>query len=409
MRDAPEPFFLEDAGKLDDPFDDLAWLREHSPVLFRKSLGQWFVFRYDDVANLFSDPRLSANRVAAFVEAAPASVRDEVRALLPFFSSWLMMTDGEEHSRLRRLMHHGFGAQAIKSLAEPTERVAHELIDRRLSHGTLDVSEDFGLLLPAYVLAEFVGAPRADRDRFVSWSQDFVEFFNELPITEEATRAMVTTSLEMSDYFRQLVAARRTQRREDFLSTMVALSDQQDAGFEEEIVANTVMLLLAGHLPVRNLIGNVVWLLLTRPDDEAAVRADPSLLAGAINETLRYEPPVTLIPRVPRDELQLRDQTIPAGAIVQLSIAAANRDSSHFPDPDRFDLRRNAGRIMSFGHGPHGCPGARLAREQSVIAVRVLFERLQEMHIADQEVRWYRNAANRGPDRLPLTFVAAAA
>lgn len=404
-----EPFVLEDPAKLDDPFADLAWLREHRPVLFRESLGQWFVFGYEDVRALFADSRLGTNRVEAFVEAVPTSTRGEVRALLPFFASWLMMSDGDEHSRLRRLMHQGFGARAIKALAEPTERVANELVDRRVSHGCLDISEDFGLLLPAYVLAEFVGAPSEDRDRFVAWSLDFVQFFNEIPITEEATRAMVATTVEMREYFRRLVAERRRRRRGDFLGTMVAQSDPRDAEAEEKIIANTVLLVLAGHLPVRNLIGNAVWLLLSRPQDAAAVQGDPTLLVGAVDETLRYEPPVTLIPRIPREDLDIRGQTLPAGAIVQLSIAAANRDPHRFSDPDRFDLRRNAGGILSFGHGPHGCLGARLAREQSVIGLRVLFERLQEMHIDEhREICWYRNATNRGPDRLPVVFRASA-
>ncbi len=129
----------------------------------------------------------------------------------------------------------------------------------------------------------------------------------------------------------------------------MGLTDSDNADAEEEIIANTVMLLLAGHLPVRNLIGNAVWLLLSRPDDEAAIRSEPSLLASAVEETLRYEPPVTLIPRIPLEDLQIRDETIPAGAIVQLSIAAANRDPSRFPDPDSFDLRRDPRGVLSSG------------------------------------------------------------
>jgi cytochrome P450 len=168
-----------------------------------------------------------------------------------------------------------------------------------------------------------------------------------------------------------------------------------------------MLLLLAGHLPVRNLIGNAIWLLLTHPEQESAVRSDFDLLAPAIEETLRYEPPVSMVPRIAREELEIRGQSIPAGAIVQLSIVAANRDPSRFPDPEVFSVTRRPHGILSFGHGPHGCLGAHLAHEQALIALRVLFERLGEMRLGEEdEIRWYRNAGNRGPDRLPVKFQA---
>ncbi len=407
MSDALDPFFVDDPAKLENPFPDFAWLREHRPVYHHAPLGDWFVFRYDDVRGLFADARMSAERVKGFMQAVPKPVREDVGALLPFFRSWLMMSDGEQHSRLRRLIHNGFNVHAIEALREPTERIANELIDRHLGDGALDLSSDFGLLLPAYVLSEFVGAPREDRDRFVHWSLRFVEFFNEIPVTEGSATRMVATTTEMTEYFRRLLAERRREPGQDFLSTLLAQTDPGDRETEEQIVANTMLLLLAGHLPVRNLIGNAIWLLLTHPEQETAVRSDPGLLAPAIEETLRYEPPVSMVPRIARKELEIRGKRIPAGAIVQLSIVAANRDPARFPDPDVFSVTRHPHGTLSFGHGPHGCLGAHLAREQSLIALRVLFERLSEMRLGEEgDIRWYRNAGNRGPDRLPLRFQA---
>lgn len=405
MTGALESFFLEDPRKLEDPFADRAWLREHRPVYRHEPAGQWFVFRYDDVCALFTDPRLSAGRIKGFVNAVPAALRDEVRGLAPFFESWLMMRDGAEHGRLRRRLHTGFNTAAIKALRGPIERMAEDLLERRLGEGSLDISGDFALLLPAYVLSDFVGAPSEDRDRFVEWSLGFVDFFNKIPITEDATKSMIATAAEMMEYIRALLAQRRSDPGEDFLGTMADLAASEGGVTEEEIVGNTMLLLLAGHLPVRNLIGNAIWLLLSHSDQGAVVRHDLSLLSAALEETLRYEPPVTLIPRITLEEVELRGETIPAGSIVQLSIAAANRDPNRFPDPDVFDVARDARGVLSFGHGPHGCLGARLAREQSLIALRVLFARLGDMGIDERaELRWYRNAANRGPDELHVKF-----
>jgi cytochrome P450 len=136
------------------------------------------------------------------------------------------------------------------------------------------------------------------------------------------------------------------------------------------------------------------------------LREDASLLSSVIEEALRFEPPVTAIPRIALEDIVVREQTVRAGEIVQLSIVAANRDPSHFPNPDRFDAARNPHGVLSFGHGPHGCLGARLAKEQAMIALEVLFRRLgTDFRLAPAgEVRWYRNAGNRGPEALPVSF-----
>lgn len=174
---------------------------------------------------------------------------------------------------------------------------------------------------------------------------------------------------------------------------------------EDEIVANAMLLLLAGHVAPRNLMGNVIYLLLTHPDQFAKVQASPQLLQNAIMETLRYEPPVTLIPRIALEDIALDGNTIRRGEIVQLSIASANRDESQFPRADVFDITRAPGRIMSFGHGAHSCLGAPLALEESRMALETLFRRMPRLRLDENRpIRWYRNAANRGPESLPLVF-----
>jgi cytochrome P450 len=232
---------------------------------------------------------------------------------------------------------------------------------------------------------------------------DFIGFFNIIPITAETTRPMVRSATEMIDYTKRLLAERRENPRDDFLGTLARAKTEEIT--EDEIVANTMLLLLAGHVAPRNLIGNTIYLLLTHPDQFHKLRGNPELLRSAVEETLRYEPPVTLIPRIALEDFELRGNTIQAGQILQLSIASANRDGAHFPDPDRFDITRKPGKILSFGHGPHGCLGAPLAMEEAQIALETLFRRMPGLRLDDsREIRWYRNAANRGPENLPLVF-----
>ncbi|WP_162560818.1 cytochrome P450 [Methylobacterium durans] len=249
--------------------------------------------------------------------------------------------------------------------------------------------------------------PAQDRHRIVQWSVDFIDFFNIFPITVDSATRMIESTRAMQAYTLALLEERRRAPREDFLGILLRHAGTPDGPTTEEIVGNAMLLLLAGHAAVRNLIGNVVWLLLTRPDENRKLDADPTLLRAAIDETLRFEPPVTLIPRIALEPISVCGNSIPAGAVVQLSLAAANRDLAHFPDPDRFDIARQPKQLMSFGHGPHGCAGVNLARLQSEIALRTLLSRHPELALdPERPITWYRTAANRGPVNLPLKTAA---
>jgi cytochrome P450 len=188
-----------------------------------------------------------------------------------------------------------------------------------------------------------------------------------------------------------LLEERKSRPRDDFLGQLSRASLEPDGPTSEEIVGNA-MLLLAGHVAVRDLIGNVVYLRWKHPDQRRLLQADEALLASAIEETPRFEPPVTLIPRISLEPIKLYGQTIPPGSVVQLSLASANRD------PDRFDITRNPKRILSFGIGPHGCAGAHLARLETEMVLRELYRRFLGLTVEENSpIQWYRTAANSGP------------
>lgn len=367
--------------------------------------GQWFVFPYENVRSLFADTRMSANRIAGFADAVPASMREEVARVVPYLGTWLIFRDGKVHSHLRSVLHRGFNLRAIEALRGPIERAANDLLDLASESGRLDVAAGYGYLLPVYVLADFMGVHPEDYTRVVQWSADFVDFFNIIPITEDTAYRMVKSSTEMTEHMRGLLAKRGNEERDDFLGLMAKAAKTGEVT-EDEVIGNTMLLLIAGHLPVRNLIGNVVWLLQQNPREYERFLAEPTLLGDVIEEALRCDPPVAAIPRIPMEDLVVCGQKIAAGEIIQLSIVAANRDPSHFPAPHRFDIARNPRGVLSFGHGPHGCLGARLAREQATIALEVLFRRARGQLLVDdaREIRWYRNAGNRGPENLPVKF-----
>jgi cytochrome P450 len=398
-----EEFFLNVPERLDNPFPDLKYFREQRPVFYYPPLQTWFIFRYDDVSTLFHDTRLSADRMKGFVDAAPTDVRDGLRTLAPAFERWVLMKDGQDHARLRQFLNRGFNVTVVHSLRGLIQQSVEELLDRAQDQGHIDASGDFAFLLPAYVLSDLLGVHQEDRGKVVQWSVDFVDFFNVVPITVATTRRMTQSATAMNNYTKQLLAERRAQPQADFLGTLINASAEEASFTDEEIIANAMLLLLAAHVAVRNLIGNALYLLLTHPNELAKLQANSALMHNIIEETLRYEPPVTLIPRIALEGFELHGNAIRQGRLVQLNIASANRDSVHFPDAERSDISRPPGNHLSFGHGPHGCLGASLAREQASIALTTLLQRFPRLRLdVSQPIQWYRNAGNRGPITLPL-------
>jgi cytochrome P450 len=398
-----EDFFLNVARKLDNPFPDFDYFRKNRPVFYFAPLKAWYLFRYDDVSALFRDPRLSSDRMKGFVDLAPVEVRDGLRTIAPYLESWMLMKDGLEHSRIRNHIQPGLTPAVVQHLAGVIRQSADELLDQAIQQGRLDACADYAFLLPAYVLSDLFGVRNEDRRRVVQWSVAFIDFFNIEPITTDTSRRLIDNGLEMIAYTKELLAGCRDNRRSAFLSLVAADQSGADGLTADEIAGNVMLLLLAGHVAVRNLIGNALYLLLTHPEQFAKLKADPALLHPVVEETLRYEPPVTLIPRVAAEDFSLHGSEIKKGQVVQLSIASANRDAAHFPDGERFDITRPPGKHLSFGAGPHGCFGAALAREIAAIGLEVVLGRMPGLKLdPSREIRWYRNAANRGPINLPV-------
>jgi cytochrome P450 len=222
-------FFLNSPEKLDNPFPDLQYFRERRPIFFYPPLDEWFIFRYDDVESLFADARLSADRMKGFIDAAPPEARTELQKVSHFLETWVLMQDGQTHTRLRSLLNLGFNADAIRGLSGQIQRSSDELLDRVAAQGRMDASGDFAFLLPAYVLSDFLGVHPEDRGRVVQWSVDFVDFFNVIPITAATATRMTESALEMMAYTRALLAERRAQPKNDFLGTLADVQSTQGA------------------------------------------------------------------------------------------------------------------------------------------------------------------------------------
>lgn len=216
-----DDFFLNHPQKLDNPFPDFQYFRENHPIFFYSPLNQWFVFKYNDVAELFSDSRLSPNRMKGFVDLVPEEVCEDMRQIGPYLKMWIMAKDGQAHTRLHDFLHLGFNTAVAHGLKEQTQKSADELLDQVEAQGYMDGSGDYGFLLTAYVLSDFLGVRKEDRYQVIQWSMDFVDFFNIIPIAADTTRRLVQSANGLIEYTRELIAQRRVKPQDDFLSTLV--------------------------------------------------------------------------------------------------------------------------------------------------------------------------------------------
>ncbi|MFI5763983.1 cytochrome P450 [Streptomyces sp. NPDC051563] len=352
-----------------NPFPVYAALRENGPVHrvhIPASGDVWLVIGRDEVRAALTDPRL----------------RNDIRHSATWQSDGgnaiglnMLQTDAPHHTRLRSLVAREFTAGRIEAMRPRVQQIADGLLDALPPSGTADLVADYALPLPLTVICELLGVPVEDQHRFHIWSTELVA-----PSSPAAAGAAAG---EMSAYFAALIAAKGDAPGPDLMSALVRASSKADGLSAEELLGMAFLLLVAGHETTVNLISGGVLNLLRHPDQLAALRADPGLIDGAVEEMLRHDGPVSAAAfRYAAEPVEIAGVRIPAGDSVMLSLAAASRDPEHFADPDRFDIRRAARGHLAFGHGIHHCLGAPLARVEGQIAVETLLRRLPDLALA---------------------------
>jgi cytochrome P450 len=388
-----------DPAFLADPHPALAALRESGPVHRldgRLGVPVWVVTRYADVLAALSEPRLSNDPQQA------VDLDETLRG--DFLSRSMIGADPPEHTRLRRLVSKAFTARRVEGLRPRVQAITNTLLDRMSPRGRADLVGEFALPLPITVIGELLGVPEADRDRFRTWTDDMLD----RPFDARTDLAVVVAAREqMHGYLSELVAAKRRDPADDLLTDLIAATDEGERLDEQELLAMTFLLLVAGYVTTVSLIGNGTLALLRTPDQLDRLRADPSLVPRAVEELLRFDGPVNPgLGRFALEDLELGGARIRRGDVVLLAIAAADRDPDRFPDPDRLDVGSADSGHLAFGHGIHYCLGAPLARIEGQVAFTALVERLPDLALATpvDELRWTGGGVLRGLRELPVTF-----
>ncbi|NUT55650.1 MAG: cytochrome P450 [Thermoleophilia bacterium] len=389
-----------------DPHATFARMREHDPVFCQPGIdGEtmiWFVTRHEDAAAmLLDDERFVRDPRLALTEEELAG--RPVPPALELIDNHMLNRDGEDHRRLRRLVTKAFTPRMVEQLRPRIQAIADELLDAVEARGSMDLSAEYAFPLPITVIAEMLGVPSADHARFKEWSDAIVT----PAVADEDMERFFALMGDFVAYLTDFFAARRADPRDDLVSALLAARDDDDALTEEELFGTVVLLIVAGHETTVGLIGNAVVSLLACPEQLDLLRADPSLLPGAIEEVLRFEGPVErALNRWATTDVELGGQTIRRGELVIAILGSADRDPERFPGPDRLDVSRADTRHLAFGRGSHYCLGAPLARLEAQIALETLFRRLPGLHLAvpHEQLQWRPTPGFRRVAELPVAW-----
>jgi cytochrome P450 len=390
-----------DPGLRRDPYPVYRRLREEAPI-YQSPGGVRYFSRYADCFALFRDPALSYDptKTTIFQASLSDDPAERERQLAEFHRSRTVLeVDPPEHTRMRALFSRAFTPRALAEIAPVIDRLADELLDG-LDGPRIDLVSDLAVTLPVRVICVMLGVPPQEQGRFVAIANALVRTVD--PQVPPDERLAATRS--MRDYIAALVAIRRRSPGDDLMTRLIEAARDGRLSSEDELLSNTGLLLAAGFETTTGLITNAVYQLIVHPSQRAALAERPELVRTAVEEVLRFDPPVHMMrPRTITAEVTVGGVRLRPGDAVSPLIAAANRDPDEFPDPETFDIARSVNRHMGFGLGHHMCVGAALARMETQAVVSRIFARFPGLALApDEEPAFRPHLTIRGFERLPV-------
>lgn len=368
-----------------NPYPHYAHMRATSPVHFNAQLGVWEVYGYHDIQTVLGDAKTFSSDLSD--------------------GKMMVFMDPPRHTQYRRLVARAFTSKVIADLEPGVQAITDELLDRVEAAGRMDLVTELAFPLPVTVIAELLGLPVGDRDRFKQWSIPAIraaemELMGQVP-APEFTQAVD----ELDAYLADLIDKRRDSPKQDLVSGLLAAEVEGEKLTLQEVASTCRLLLIAGFETTANLIGNTLQLLLAHPAALARLAADPELLPLAIEEALRFNTPFMFFARRATCDVMLGGHLIKAGQQVMTFNASGNRDESAFPHADTFDITRTPNRHLSFGHGIHYCLGAGLGRLEARVAIATLLRRFGGLRLDEQQpARPLESFVLFGFSSLPVCF-----
>jgi cytochrome P450 len=379
-----------------NPYPTYAALRAKDPVHWSPVMDSWVFSRYEDVDAILRDPKRFSN---------DARTRQSPRArragTVGTDDPSMLFLDPPDHTRLRALVSKAFTPRAIEALTPRIRTIMEELLDHIENPASFDAMEAVAFPLPVIVIAELLGVPTEDRAQFRVWSDQRARAL-EPNMTASEREIAVDAGHKLDAYFLRIITARRAAPRDDLISALVAVEEAGDKLTEQELLILLRLLLVAGNETTTNLIGNGLLALLRHPEQMQTLRRDPRLMPAAVEELLRYDPPVQLDGRTTLEDVEFAGRRLTKGQSIVLLIGSANRDPDVFSHPERLDVSRSEASNISFGRGIHHCLGAPLARLEGRIAFEAMLERFAELRLLTPQPPFKDNIVLRGLQALPV-------
>lgn len=383
-----------------DPYPTYATLRAERPLFFSRMMQSWIMSRHEDISRVLKDQR--------FLTVPPGQQKDLLGAkgfvggqLEKVQSRWLLFIDPPDHTRLRGLVRKAFSPRRIEGLRKDVERQVDDLLDPLIDQGKMDVITDFAYPLPVNVICNLLGVPTEDSDLFHEWSISIANAIDPI-LSAEVVEEGNLAAQAFYEYFDDLVQLRRQDPKDDLISELVRVEAEGERLTVLEMISTAVLLLVAGHETTMNLIGNGLIALLENRDQMRALADDPSGIHTAVEEFLRFDPPVQMTARRPREDVTLDGVDIPEGAFMIMLLGSANRDESVFGDAGDLDVRRAENPHLAFSGGIHFCLGASLARLEAEVAFQRLLQ-VPKIELNGEPER--RRTLNvRGLSKFPVTL-----
>ncbi len=369
------------ASILSDPYDAYDRLRTRDPVHRMRLINGWVLTRYEDVDMVLRDHRRFSKNDGR---------EDEYRSMLHH--------DPPDHTRLRSLVSKAFTPRAVRELHPRVQRIVDDLLNDLEGKDRFDLIESLAFPMPVTVIAEMLGVPAQDMDRFKVWSND-ISLTIEPSLRDDQIRRVERASEELYAYFESIIEERRREPQDDMITALLNAEDEGDRLTHQELLGTLVLLLVAGNETTRNLIGNGMRALMKHPEQLHKLRDNSDLLDSAINELLRYDSPVQVDGRLVHSDVEVAGHRIRAGQRILCAIGAANRDPSVFTEPDKLDIERNERSHIAFGRGIHHCLGAPLAMLEARAAFSALLDRFSHIELVSEPV-YRKQVVLRGVEEL---------
>lgn len=396
-------FDPRDPDVIQRPLETLLRLQAEDPVHWSPLLKGWVLTRHEDVKAVQMNSGVTSDRLTPFFDSQQGEERAKLADLIRYLNTWVVFKDPPDHTRLRTLLNKVVTPAVMRDLEAGIAELADGLLDRIAARGDgrFECISEFANPLPASVIMDLLGIPREDMEALRDWSMQLQPFLGNATSTGDKYETGRAGIVAMADYFRAAAEDRKTRPRGDVISHFVMLQQTGQIS-EEELIGSCILFLFAGHETTTNLIGNGVRALLQNPEQKAKLIADPSLVAGAVEEMLRFEGPTGAVVRVVKEPFDMRDKTLRKGDRVYAMVNAANHDPEVFENAARFDITRTPNRHLTFNHGIHFCLGAPLARAEGRIAITRLFARFPNLALASDTADYMDTLTMRGVREMPM-------